>query len=182
MGKSTAARMLRKMGVPVHEADKSIHRLLRGSALPFIRQAFHGVVKRGRIDRGELGRVVFKDKSALKKLEDILHPLVRQASWRWVAAHKRKGTKLVVLDIPLLFEAKREDEFEAVIVVSAPLPVQQARVLARPGMTAEKLKGILKRQMSDAEKRKRADFVVPTVTEAETERLLRAIVARYKKA
>lgn len=180
MGKSTAAKMLRRMGVPVHEADKAIHRLLRGSAVKPVQKAFPSAVRRGRIDRAELGRLVFNDKAALKRLEAILHPLVRRTSARWLGVQRRAGKKLAVLDIPLLFEAGREKECDAVIVVSAPPDVQKARVLARPGMTPAKLKGILARQMSDAEKRKRADFVVPTRSEAETERLLRRIVARYK--
>ena len=164
MGKSTAATLLRRLGVPVHDADRNIHRLLArgGPAVPKIAEAFPGVVRDGAVDRARLGAIVFADRAALARLEAILHPLARQNQARFLAAAARRRVPVVVLDIPLLFETGGERRCDAVVLVTAPAALQRARVLSRPGMTPAKLDGILKRQMPDAEKRRRADFIVQT--------------------
>src|SRR6516225_11007369 len=164
MGKSTAAREFRRMRIPVHDADKAVHRLLGrgGKAVAAVATAFPGVEKGGAIDRAALGRLVFSDPAALKRLEAILHPLVRQAERAFLARARRRRRKLVVLDIPLLFETGGEARCDKVLVVSAPRRVQLARVMARPGMTPERLAGGEARQMPDAEKRRLADIVIET--------------------
>ena len=164
MGKSTAARMLQAMGAPVCDSDAVVHGLLGrgGRAVPVIDAAFPGVVIEGAVSRPALGAAVFRDPDALKRLEAILHPMVQAAQKDFLAGAARRGAKIAVLDIPLLFETHGERRVDATVVVSAPFAVQRARVLARPGMTAEKFAGILARQMPDAEKRRRADYVVPT--------------------
>jgi dephospho-CoA kinase len=163
MGKSTAAANFKRLGVPVHDSDATVHALMAkdGVAVPAIDQAFPGVVD-GVIDRQKLGAQVFGDAAALKTLESILHPLVRAREKAFLAHHCRLGTPSVVLDVPLLFETGGERRCDAVVVVSAPYREQKRRVMARPGMTAEKFENILKTQMSDQMKRKRADFVVFT--------------------
>ena len=164
MGKSTAAAMLRGMGLPVHDADAAVHRLMAkgGRAVPEIAAAFPDVVRDGAVDRRALGARVFDDPQALKGLEAILHPKVRAEAHRFIDARRTRGDDLVVLDIPLLFETGGERLCDAVAVVSAPRFVQEARVLTRPGMTRAKLAAIRAQQLPDAEKRRRADFVVPT--------------------
>lgn len=164
MGKSTAARMLQAMGAPVCDSDAVVHRLLSrgGRAVPVIDAAFPGVVVDGAVSRPALGAAVFRDPDALKRLEAILHPMVQAAQRDFLACAARRGARIAVLDIPLLFETHGERRVDATIVVSAPFAVQRARVLARPGMTAEKFAGILARQVPDVEKRRRADYVVPT--------------------
>ena len=164
MGKSTAAALLRRLGIPVHDADAAVHRLQArgGAAVAPIAAAFPGTVKEGKVDRQALGRIVFADKAALKKLEAILHPLVRREEQKFIAqalAHRRK---LVALDIPLLFETHGEQRCDHVMVVSAPRRVQLARVMRRPGMTRERLAGIEARQLPDLLKRTRADTVIET--------------------
>ncbi len=164
MGKSTAVAMLRRMGIPVHDADAAVHALIGpgGGAVEEIAEAFRGVVRKGVVDRKRLGDAVFKDPRARVKLEAILHPRVRRAARAFVKRHARLRRDLVVLDIPLLFETGGEQLCDAVIVVSAPRAVQEQRVLSRPGMTRQKLAGILSAQVPDREKRRRADFVVQT--------------------
>lgn len=163
MGKSTAATMLRRQGAWVHDADAAVHGLLGkgGAAVAAIGKAFPGVVKNGAVDRTALGKRVFGDAKALRRLETIVHPLVRAETDRFIAAAARARRPLVILDIPLLFESggRRVDK---TIVVSAPAFLQAQRVLRRPGMTREKLAAILARQMPDREKRRRADSVVIT--------------------
>lgn len=179
MGKSTAAAMLRRLGVPVHDADAVVHRLFEpgGGAVPPVAAAFPGVVKDGRVDRAELGRRVFGDPGAMARLEAIVHPLVRAAERRFLDSHRRRNTALVVLDIPLLFETGGERRADRVAVVSCPAFLQAQRVLRRPGMSPERLAAIRARQMPDAAKRRRADFVVPTgIGRRETLRRLRRIV------
>lgn len=179
MGKSTAAAMLRRLGVPVHDADAVVHRLFEpgGAAVPPVAAAFAGVVEDGRVDRTELGRRVFGDPGAMARLEAIVHPLVRAAERRFLDIHRRRNTALVVLDIPLLFETGGERRADRVAVVSCPAFLQAQRVLRRPGMSPERLAAIRARQMPDAEKRRRADFVVPTgIGRRETLRRLRRIV------
>lgn len=164
MGKSTAARMLRALGVPVHDADATVHRLLGsgGSAVQPIGKAFPGVVADGAVDRALLGKRVFGDAPALRRLERIVHPLVREESQRFIRRHRIRRTPVVVLDIPLLFEGGGDRRCDAVVVVTAPAFLQRQRVLARPGMTRERLDAILAKQMKDGDKRRRADFVVET--------------------
>ncbi len=164
MGKSTAAAMFRTLGVPVHDADASIHELMAPGGLGFdpIAAAFPDVITDGRIDRQALGKIAFADPAVLKKLETILHPLVRAAENRFLAKQRRLGRKLVVLDIPLLYETSGEKRCDHVAVVTAPGFVQRQRVLSREGMTDAKFSAILSKQMPDTEKRKRADFIIPT--------------------
>jgi dephospho-CoA kinase len=170
MGKSTAAAMLRRLGVPVHDADAAVHRLLGpgGAAVARVAAAFPGsgivdaATGRMRIDRAALGRLVFADPEALRRLEAILHPLVRQDERRFRRRMASSHCPLVVLDIPLLFESGGDRRCDATLVVTAPRRVQRARVMARPGMTEERFAAILAKQLPDAEKRRRADFVVQT--------------------
>lgn len=164
MGKSTAAAMLRRLGVPVHDADATVHRLFAkgGKAVAAVGAEFPGVVRDGAIDRPELGRRVFGDKAALKRLEAIVHPLVRAAETEFLERHARRRVSLVALDIPLLFETGGERRCDKVAVVTCPAFLQAQRVLKRPGMTAERLDAIRRQQMPDAQKRRRADFVIPT--------------------
>jgi dephospho-CoA kinase len=164
MGKSTAAAMLRDMGIPVHDADAAVHALLArgGKATAAVSKAFPGTRNaEGGIDRQALGRIVFADPAQKKRLEDILHPMVRAESDAFVSAMSA-AHDVVALDIPLLFEVGGENRVDAVVCVSAPPEVQRARVLARPGMTPEKFSRILAGQLPDAEKRRRADYVVET--------------------
>lgn len=164
MGKSTAARMLRQMGVPVYDADAAVHALQApgGAALPPIEAAFPGVVKNGVLDRQALGARVFGNKEALRKLEAIVHPLVGQRQRAFLRRAAQRGEKLVVLDIPLLFEGRGERRMDAVLVVSAPGFLQRRRVLGRPGMSEERLAGILRQQVPDTVKRQKATIVIPT--------------------
>ena len=162
MGKSTASRLLRRRGIRVHDADASVHRLLArgGEGVAAVAALFPEVVRDGVVDRQALGARVFGDRAALGQLEAILHPLARRSTRAFLAGAARAGAKLVVLDIPLLFETRAERRVDAVIVVSAPAWLQRARVLRRTGMTATKLAAILARQLSDHDKRRRADAVV----------------------
>jgi dephospho-CoA kinase len=165
MGKSTAAAMLRRLGVPLFDADEVVHRLLGsgGAAVQAVLEAFAGVaVGRGGIDRRLLGQRVFDDAEALTRLERILHPLVRTEEKRFLDRVRARREPLAVLDIPLLFETGGEGRCDYVIVVSAPSLIQRQRVLRRPGMTEIRLASILKKQMADREKRRRADFVLPS--------------------
>ncbi|MBS0519923.1 MAG: dephospho-CoA kinase [Proteobacteria bacterium] len=164
MGKSTAARMLRQMGIPVYDADAAVHALQApgGRALAPIEAAFPGVVKGGVLDRQALGARVFGNKDALRKLESIVHPLVAERQRAFLKRAAQHGAPLVVLDIPLLFEGRGERRVDATLVVSAPAFLQRRRVLARPGMTVEKLAGILRQQIPDRTKRRLATFVIPT--------------------
>lgn len=177
MGKSTVAAMFRRLRVPVFDADAAVHALQApgGAALPGIAAAFPGVVVDGALDRAALGAAVFGDTPALRRLEAIVHPLVAAARTAFLRRHRRAG--VVVLDIPLLFEGGGEGQCDVVAVVSASAAVQRARVLARPGMTADKFAAILARQVPDAVKRARADIVIPTGgTKAATSRAVRSLV------
>jgi dephospho-CoA kinase len=175
MGKSTAAKMFAEAGVPVHDSDEAVHRLYAGSAALLVEAEFSGTVVDGAVDRALLGKRVIGDASALKKLEAIIHPLVRADADAFVARHRTANAPLVVLDIPLLFETGGRDRVDKVVVVSAPAEIQRERVLARPGMSEEKLASILARQVPDAEKRKQADFIIDTGQSFDT---TRASVAR----
>ena len=184
MGKSTAATMLRQMGVPVYDADAAVHALQApgGLALPPIEAAFPGVVKDGVLDRQALGARVFGDKAALRRLEAIVHPLVGQRQRAFLKRASFRRAPLVVLDIPLLFEGLGERRVDATLVVSAPAFLQRRRVMARPGMTAGRLDGILRQQVPDALKRRKATIVIPTgLGLAPTRAALVRAVARLKK-
>jgi dephospho-CoA kinase len=183
MGKSTAAKMLRQMGVPVYDADAAVHALQApgGAALAPIEQAFPGVVKDGVLDRQALGARVFANKQALRRLEAIVHPLVAERQRAFLKRAARRGEKLVVLDIPLLFEGMGERRVDATLVVSAPAFLQRQRVLARPGMTQDRLAGVLRQQVPDAVKRRKATIVIPTgLGLAPTWRALAQAVAELK--
>ena len=164
MGKTTAAGLFRRRGVPVYDADRAVHKLSEkgGRAVPAIAKAFPGVVKDGAVDRKALGAQVFKNAAALKKLESILHPLVAEERQAFLRRNRARRKPVVVLDIPLLFETGNDALADHIVVVSAPAFLQTARVMKRPGMSAEKLAGILSHQMPDFEKRRRADLVIPT--------------------
>ncbi|MER8907813.1 dephospho-CoA kinase [Mesorhizobium sp. M0854] len=162
MGKSTAAKMFAEAGVPVHDSDEAVHRLYAGKAAPLVEAAFPGTTRSGAVDRAALAERVLGDAAALKRLEAIIHPLVRADADAFLAEHRAAGAPLAVLDIPLLFETGGRNRVDKVVVVTAPPEVQRARVLARPGMNEEKLASILARQVPDTEKRRRADFVINT--------------------
>lgn len=162
MGKSTTAKMFTDAGVPVHDSDEAVHRLYAGQATPLIEAAFPGTVKDGVVDRTELSRHVLGDAAALKKLEGIIHPLVRADANAFLERNRAAGAPIAVLDIPLLFETNGRGRVDKVVVVTAPADVQRERVLARRGMTEQKFEAILAKQVPDAEKRKLADFIVDT--------------------
>ncbi|WP_292032087.1 MULTISPECIES: dephospho-CoA kinase [unclassified Brevundimonas] len=164
MGKSTTGRMFADEGALVWDADAAVHRLYArgGAAVEPLGEAFPGVVTDGAVDRARLAEVLGRDEGAFKRLEAIVHPLVAQDRARDLAAARAEGVRLAVLDIPLLFETGGEAFVDAVVVVTADPEVQAARVLARPGMTRERFEAILVRQTPDAEKRRRADFLVDT--------------------
>jgi len=186
MGKSTTAGFFAEAGVPVHDADAVVHALYEGEAVPAIAAAFPGNIVNGKVDRAKLGAAVLDDACALQRLEAIVHPLVSAAKARFLADAQARGAKVVVLDIPLLFETGGEARVDAVVVASAPAHVQRERVLARPGMTADKLDALLARQMPDSEKRKRADFVVDTslgfeAARAQVREILRVVATMPKR-
>ena len=162
MGKSATANLFREEGIPVHDSDAAVHELYAGEAAPLIEAEFPGTVEAGHVDRNRLREQVLGNPAALRRLEQIVHPLVARHRDAFLAHHRRLGTPIVVLDIPLLFEVGAERLVDTVVVVTAPEPVQRSRVLARPGMTEDKLAAILALQMPDAEKRGRADFVIMT--------------------
>lgn len=162
MGKSATAKMFAEEGVPVHDADAVVHDLYEGAAAPLIEAAFPGTTTAGKVDRDKLAPRVLGDSAALEKLETIVHPLVRRAEQAFLHEAVHKGARVAVLDIPLLFETDGDRRCDAVVVVSAPPEIQRARVFERPGMTEQRFAAILAKQMPDAEKRARADFVVDT--------------------
>lgn len=162
MGKSTTASLFREAGIPVLDSDAIVHELYRGAAGPLIEAAFPGTTQNGIVDRTALGARVLHNDEAMKRLEAIIHPMVRQVSEDFIADAAQKGHALIVLDVPLLFEVGRDQECDAILVVSAPLSVQTERVLARPGMTQEKFQAILARQYPDSDKRRRAHFIIDT--------------------
>ena len=189
MGKSTAAAAFRRLRVPVFDADAAVHRLQGpgGRAVAPIAAAFPGTVRdtpRGpRVDREALRRAVLGNDAAMARLERIVHPLVRDAERRFLAAARRRAEPLVVLDIPLLFETRGEGRCDAVLVVTAPAAVQRRRVLLRRGMTEGRLRAILARQVPDSEKRRRADHVVHSgLSRFHAQRAIRAIVKGYRPA
>src|SRR5262249_34565457 len=157
-------------GVPVHDSDEAVHRLYGGAAAPLVEAAFPGTVIDGVVDRAELSKRVVGNAEAIARLEKIIHPLVRADAEQFVVRHRAAGAALIVLDIPLLFETNGTGRVDKIAVVSAPPEVQRERVLSRPGMTAEKFEAILARQTPDAEKRRRADFVIDTGSGVEAAR------------
>ena len=162
MGKSTTAAMFEDFGVPVHDSDEAVHRLYRGKAAPLVEAIFPGTTAGGTVDRGKLAEKVLADGVALKRLEAVIHPLVRADATAFLKRHHTAGAPLAVVDIPLLFETDGRARVDMVAVVTAPEDVQRERVLSRPGMTEEKFKAILAKQVPDAEKRRLADFVIDT--------------------
>jgi dephospho-CoA kinase len=186
MGKSTTAGLFAEAGVPVHDADAVVHRLYEGEAAAAIEAAFPGATAGGKVDRVKLAARVLHDPAALRRLEAIVHPLVREAETRFLSDARALGAKVVVLDIPLLLETAGHQRVDAVVVVSAPGDMQRQRVLDRPGMTPEKLDALLARQMADSEKRQHADFVVDTsrgfeAARAQVKEILRAVATMPKR-
>lgn len=162
MGKSTTAGIFRELGVPVHDADAAVHAIYGEEGVAPVEAAFPGVTQGGRIDRALLGARVLGDDAAMTRLEAIVHPLVRARETAFLERAAAAGEDIAVLDIPLLYETGAGGRVDAVLVVTAPESVQRARVLARPGMTEDKFKAILSRQLPDSEKRRRADHVIDT--------------------
>lgn len=162
MGKSTTAQMFVDLGIPVNDADAVVHDLYQGEAVAPMEKAFPGVVTDGRVDRAKLSAVLAAEPSRFKELEAIIHPLVRQREQEFLQRHRTLETPIVVLDIPLLYETGGEGRVDAVVVVSADAAIQRERVLKRPGMTPEKFDLILSRQMPDAQKRAKADYIIDT--------------------
>jgi dephospho-CoA kinase len=183
MGKSAAAAHFRARGVPVCDADAEVHRLYEGKGVAAVACAFPNAIRGGKVDRGVLAQEVAGHPEKLKQLEDIVHPLVVEAEIDFLRQEETRGTKIAVLEIPLLFETGAEARVDVTVVVSAPPEVQRTRVLARPGMTIDKLEHLLKRQLPDAEKRARADYVVDSGTTladmgAEIDKILESLEGR----
>jgi len=162
MGKSTVASMFAEKGVATFNADETVHALYRSAAAPLVEKAFPGTLVDGVIDREELGQRVLGDAAALEKLEAIVHPLVREEETKFRAEAARAGRRVIILDIPLLFETGGEGRVDAVVLVTTRPEIQKERVLGRPGMSEERFAAILRNQMPDEEKRKRAHFIVDT--------------------
>jgi len=182
MGKTATAKMFAEEGVPVQDADAAVHALYEGKATSLIEAAFPGTTADGKVDRVKLGTMVIGKPEAMAKLEKIVHPLVAQERDGFLAGAEQAGADIVVLDIPLLYETGSDINCDAVVVVSAPAEVQRERVLARPGMTEERFAAILAKQMPDADKRARADFVVDTSRGFDSARQqVREILAQVRK-
>ena len=187
MGKSAIADMFRAAAVPVHDSDGAVHALYRGAAVAPIGQVFPQAIVDGIVDRARLSQSVLDDPAALRRLEAIVHPLVKQEREAFLAATAAASRAIVVLDIPLLFEIGAETSVDAVVVVSAPESVQKSRVLARPGMTEEKFAAIVAKQVPDSEKRRRAHFWIDTsrhfaTSVAQVAGILRAAAAMQGQA
>lgn len=181
MGKSTTAQMFIDAGIPVYSADDTVHRLYAGKAAPLIEAAFPGTIENGEVDRAKLSASVMGKPEALRRLEEIIHPLVRKEEMQFRQEASADGARLIVLDIPLLFETAAETRVDKVLVVTAPERVQRDRVLARAGMTAAKLDAILSRQIPDAEKQYRADFIIDTsrgleMARADVQKIIHSLV------
>ena len=187
MGKSRTAKFFAEQGVPVYDADAVVHALYASEAVPVIDRAFPGAVVDGKVDRAKLAALVLGDDAALARLESIVHPLVAARREKFLADARANKAKAVLLDIPLLFETRGERVCDAVVVVSAPADVQRQRAFERPGMTEEKFAALLAKQLPDAEKRPRADFVVDTSqsfdhARAQVRDILRLIATMPKRA
>ena len=162
MGKSTTAKLFMEAGVPVYDADAAVHKIYEGEAAPAVEAAFPGTTVDGKVDRAKLSAKVVRDPAAIKQLEQIVHPMLGASRQKFLAEAEQSGASVVVMDIPLLYETGGEKRVDAVVVVSTAPETQRERILARGTMTPEALDAILARQLPDAEKRKRADFVVDT--------------------
>src|SRR3954469_15070287 len=162
MGKSTTGKLFVEAGVPLYDADAEVHKLYEGEAVPAIEAAFPGTTDNGKVDRQKLSARVVHDPAAMKQLEQIVHPMLGAGRKKFFDDAERAGVPVVVVDVPLLFETGGEKRVDAVVVVTTTPEIQRQRILARDNMTNEKLDAILARQLPDAEKRKRADFVVDT--------------------
>jgi dephospho-CoA kinase len=162
MGKSTTAKLFVEAGVPVYDADATVHLLYEGEAVPAIEAAFPGTTVAGKVDRNKLSARVVHDPAAMKRLEEIVHPMLGASRHKFLHDAEQSGAPVAVVDVPLLFETGGEKRVDAVVVVTTTPEIQRQRILERPNMTDEKLNAILARQMPDAEKRKRAHFVVDT--------------------
>jgi len=185
MGKSATAAMFAEEGVPVFDADAEVHKLYDGAAAPKIEAAFPGTTIEGRVDRERLAAKVVNDPDALKKLEAIVHPLVRTVEEKFRSEARANGAKFAVLNTPLLFETGGEARVDKMVVVTAPEHVQRARMFERQNMTEEKFRAILARQMPDSEKRRRADFVIDTskgfeAARADVRSILRQVAERKR--
>ena len=162
MGKSTTAKLFVEAGVPVYDADATVHKIYEGEAVAAVEAVFPGTTSNGKVDRQKLSAIVIKDPIAMKRLEQLVHPMLRAHQEKFLRDAERDGSAVAVLDIPLLFESGGDKRVDAVIVVTTSPEVQRARILERDNMTPEKLDVVLSRQMPDAEKRMRADFIVDT--------------------
>src|SRR6516162_45933 len=162
MGKSTTAKLFTEAGVPVYDADATVHRIYEGEAAPAIEAAFPGTTVDGKVDRARLSERVMHDPAAIRRLEQIVHPMLRSHHQKFLEEAEKSGAPVAVMDIPLSYETDGETRVDAVVVVTTSPEVQRERILARENMTGEKLDAILARQLPDADKRKRADFVVDT--------------------
>lgn len=185
MGKSTASNMLREMGVPIHDSDATVHALIGkgGKAVPAIAALCPEALKDGGIDRKVLGKYMFPDPVLKQAVEDVLFPMVKQSAFDFIEARKAEGHALVVLDVPLLFEAGWDKMVDKVICVSAPPEVQKARVMARPGMTEERFRDVMAAQMPDADKRAKSDYIIDTgVGMEDTRDQLKKLVAGLQPA
>jgi dephospho-CoA kinase len=185
MGKSTAAKFFAECGVPVHDSDAVVHALYEGDAVALIEREFPGSTSSGKVDRSNLAAMVVNDHAAMARLEAIIHPLVTASRDKFLEEAQARGASVVVVDIPLLFETDAQSKCDAVVVVSAPAEDQRRRALDRPGMTEEKFAGLLAKQLPDAEKRRRADFIVDSSqgfdhTRAQIRDILRS-VARMQR-
>ena len=179
MGKSTVSTMLSHLNNPLHDADRTVHELMsvNGKAYHEIAKSFPGAIRVNGVDRTKLGQEVFGNSEKLEQLENILHPLVREARNRFIRQQSRYKSKLVILDVPLLYETGGDKDCDKVLVVSAPYFIQKQRALARHDMTQTKFHDILKRQLPDHDKRRRADFIVPTgLGKAYTYRALKRMI------
>jgi dephospho-CoA kinase len=180
MGKSTVSSMFAARGVPVFDADRTVHALYAGAAVPVVESAFPGTSSDGMVDRDRLRDRVLGHEAAMATLESLIHPLVKREEERFLSEARAAGRRIVLLDIPLLFETRAEGEVDMVIVVSAPAEIQRQRMLKRRGMTPERLDAMLARQLPDADKRRRAHFVIATggalaETRGQVDNILRAV-------
>ena len=162
MGKSSTAKLFAEAGVPVYDADATVHQVYEGEAAPAMEAAFPGSTVNGKVDRQKLSAMVVNNPEAMTRLEKVVHPMLRSHQQKFLSDAERSGAPVAVLDIPLLFETGRENRVDAIVVVTTSPEIQRARILARENMTPDKLEAILVRQMPDAEKRQRADFIVDT--------------------
>ncbi|MDH4439480.1 MAG: dephospho-CoA kinase [Rhizobium sp.] len=181
MGKTTTAALFAAEGIPVYDSDRVVHDLYRGEAVALVEAAFPGTVIKGQVDRQKLSETLAKNPANFKRLEGIVHPLVRMREREFLAEQQQQGQPIVLLDIPLLFETGADGRVSVIVVVSCDQEIQEKRVLTRPGMSKEKLQLILARQMPDSEKRARADFVVDTgVSIDDAKRQVKSILATLR--